>query len=120
MGGPVDGDFGEVQAHDAVKGPQRLFDRILEDAGLDPFVAARPQRRVRDHPTQQALGGLRGTARHQPHQDPLETHPIRRPAAVTTQRVGIGPLRQPRLGCRPRRIFHFLIQRAHNEPASTG
>ena len=58
VGGPVDGGLGEVQAHDAVNGRDGFGHQIVEDAGGDPFVAARPQRRVRDRAAQQALGGL--------------------------------------------------------------
>jgi hypothetical protein len=46
--GAVDGDIVEVELDDPVERSERLSLQLLEDAGIDPLVAAGPQRRVGD------------------------------------------------------------------------
>ena len=75
MGGPVDGDLGEVEAHDAVIGRQRLFGHGVEHAGFDPFVAA--ARSVVSETSQRRSSASANRV------DSLETQPVRRPSPVT-------------------------------------
>ena len=116
--GPVDRYVGEVQTHDAVIGRDGLCAQRVEYAGFGPFVAARPQGRVRDPTAQQALRGDPRTTRHQAGHDPHETHPVRDPGIVTAQRMGISVRRQQRLHRGPHRINHFRLKSAHNMIAS--
>ncbi len=86
----VNRDLAQVQANDPVVAGEGFVAKRCEDSGCGPFVATATQgglSRAAD-----PAGDVPRTARDQPSQDPLETHPVGDPTAMTAQRVRFGPM----------------------------
>jgi NAD(P)H-binding len=104
----------EVKADNPVKRRERLGLESLEHPSSDPLVAPGPQRRVRHLVVEDRLDIHPRDTGHQPDQDPPEAHPIRHPAPVTTQRMGLDGLWQQGLNSPPDDIDHLRVERAHD------
>ena len=68
----VHGDFAEVKLDDLVERGRCFGVELVEDPGIDPFVAPSPQRGVGDLVAQDGFDVDPRRAGHEPDQDPPE------------------------------------------------
>ena len=116
---PVNGDLAQVEAHDAVKGLQRLGAELVEHPGRDPLVAAGPKRGVRHLEAHDRLHIDPRRPRHQPDHEATKAHLVEYPRPVTAQRMAPVRRRQQPPDRLPHSIEHLRLQRAHNDRTST-
>jgi hypothetical protein len=83
--GPVDGNFGQVEADDPVIGRGCFDAELLEDAGGEPLGSAAPQCCFTG--AADASCDVPRAAGDEASEDPFEADAIRDPAAVTAQRM---------------------------------
>lgn len=88
MQGAVQGDVVKIESDDPIERGAGFVFELLEHAGLDPFVAAGAQRRVRHLMIEDRLDVHPRRSRHEPDQDAPEAQPVRHPRSMTAQRMG--------------------------------
>jgi len=111
----VDCDVVEEEPDDLVVGRKCLGAELVEHAGDDPLVAPCPGRRVRHLLRAEMLSVLPTAPRHQAYEDHLEAVAVRGSRTMTAQGMGVEGNGQQRLTGSPDGIYHFGVERAHDE-----
>jgi len=100
-------------------GVERFVSEIIDDAGIDRFVAARPQRGFGDFEVEDRFDVFSRRLCYQPDQNPARTRPVRNPWIVTSQPMAAAHGRQDRLDRRPAHLHHLRLQcTRHDHSAS--